>query len=207
MITVGLTGGIATGKSLVSKFFKELGAHIIDYDKVSRIVVEPGLPAWQDIVNYFGDEILQKDQKLDREKLGLIVFSDEEKRRRLELFIYPHLRNEVKKQHRAAVESDSNTLIIHDVPLLLEAGGDKWVDKTIAVFACEETQIKRLKERDGMSEENAKNRINAQMPMSEKLQRVDYVIYNDGPLDETKKQVERLYVILKEIKKKIPSRY
>ena len=200
-VIVGLTGSIATGKSLVSKYFKELGVPIIDYDLVSKMVVEPGLPAWHDIANYFGREILHKDQTLDRPKLGVIVFGDEEKRRKLESFIHPRMEEEVQRQEKAALEADPDAVVIHDVPLLFETGLDKRVEKTIVVYASEENQLKRLKKRDAMSEEDAISRIKAQFPLAEKMKRADFVIYNDGSLEETKRQVEKLNALLREVAK------
>lgn len=196
-VIVGLTGSIATGKSLVSKYFKELGVPIIDYDLVSKMVVEPGLPAWHDIANYFGREILHKDQTLDRPKLGVIVFGDEEKRRKLESFIHPRMEEEVQSQEKAALEADPDAVVMHDVPLLFETGLDKRVEKTIVVYASEENQLKRLKKRDAMSEEDARSRIKAQFPLAEKMKRADFVIYNDGSLEETKRQVEKLNALLR----------
>ena len=193
MIIVGLTGGIATGKSLVSGYLKELGAYIIDWDVIARAIEEPGLPTWQDIVNYFGKEILQKDGKLDRSKLGQIVFNDEAKRLKLNSFTHPRVIDEAKKQEKAIVEADPKAVVVHDVPLLFEVGIDKMVDKTVVVYITEENQVKRLMARDGISEEDAKSRIRSQMPLAEKLKRADFVIDDNGSIEQTKKQVQKLY--------------
>jgi dephospho-CoA kinase len=157
------------------------------------MVVEPGLPAWQDIVSYFGKEILQENQEIDRAKLAKIVFNDEEKRKQLEHFVHSRMGEEIGRQQKAALEADLNAVIIHDVPLLFEVGVDKTVQKTIVVYACEENQVKRLMQRDGLSEVDIKSRIRAQMPLAEKMNRADYVINNDGSVEETKRQVEQLY--------------
>jgi dephospho-CoA kinase len=202
MAIVGLTGGIATGKSLVSNYLKELDAYIIDYDVISRMVVEPGLPAWQDIVDYFGKDILKKDQTLDRVKLGKIVFNDEAKRKKLESFIYSRMFEYIEEREKAALSEDANAIVIHDVPLLFETGVDKHVEKVIVVYASEETQLNRLWQRDGMSEEDGRSRIRAQYPLAEKVKRADFVIYNDGSIEETKRQIEEVYHILRSLAQK-----
>ncbi len=193
MLRVGLTGGIASGKSLVAGYLKELGAQIIDWDAISKIVVEPGLPAWQDIVRYFGKGILQADRRIDRSKLGEAVFSDEEKRQKLNSFTHPHIMAEAKRQERAIVETKPNAVVVHDVPLLFEVGGGKTVDKTVVVYTTQENQVKRLMARDGMSREDALARINAQMPLADKVKHADFVIDNNGSMEETKTQVQELY--------------
>ncbi|MBM3176133.1 MAG: dephospho-CoA kinase [Chloroflexi bacterium] len=193
MLRVGLTGSIATGKSLVSRYLQELGAYNIDYDLLARDVVEPGLPAWQDIVDYFGEDILQPDRKLDRAKLGKIVFRDKAKRRKLESFIHPRVYAEANKQEKTFVESNAATIVVHEVPLLFEVGRDKAMDKTVVVYASEENQLKRLMARDGMSKKDARSRIRSQMSVEDKKRLADYVIDNNGTMDETKRQAQDLY--------------
>ena len=156
-------------------------------------MVEPRLPAWHDIVNYFGKDILQEDQTIDRAKLGMIVFNDEEKRKKLESFIYPRLSVEVEKQEKTIMESNPQAIIIHDVPLLFESGMDKKLEKIIAVCVSEENQPNRLMKRDGISEEDARIRIRAQLPLADKVRRADFVIDNNGSIGETKRQIEDLY--------------
>jgi len=193
MLKVGLTGSIATGKSLVSRYLQELGAYNIDYDVLSREIVEPGLPAWQDIVDYFGEDILQPDRKLDRTKLGKIVFDDEAKRKKLESFIHPRVYIEADHQEKAFVESHADAVVVHEVPLLFEVGRDKAMDKTVVVYASEENQLKRLMTRDGMSKEDARSRIRSQMSVEDKRRQANYVIDNNGTMEETKRQVQDLY--------------
>lgn len=193
MLRVGLTGGIATGKSLVSGYFKGLGAHIIDYDLLAREVVALELPAWKDIVNYFGKDVLQMDGSLDRNKLGRIVFNDEAKRLKLNSFTHPRVIEEAKKQEEAVGQAEPDAVIVHDVPLLFEVGIDKMVDKTVVVCITEENQVKRLMARNKMSRGDALSRIRAQMPVAEKVKRADYVIDNNGSMENTKKQVVELY--------------
>lgn len=196
MLLVGLTGGIASGKSLVSNYLRELGAYIIDYDIVSRAVVEPGLPAWKDVVNYFGQEILQEDQKLNRAKLGRIVFNDDSKRKKLESFIHHRLCDEVQRQEKTVIEANPEVVVVHDVPLLFETGVDKRMEKTIVVYASEENQLRRLMARDGLSKADATIRIKSQFPLAEKVKRSDFIIDNNGSMEETKRQVQELYQTL-----------
>lgn len=197
MINVGLTGGIATGKSLVSKFFKELGAYIIDYDQVSREIVEPDQNAWKRIVEYFGDDILKSDRSIDREKLGKIVFDDPEKRKELEAITHPEIFIEVRRRVSDIKKADSDALIIQDIPLLFEAKLEKTVDKIIVVRTSAAIQKKRLMDRDGFSESDAEKRLKAQMPLDEKVKLADFVISNDGTVSETKKAVKDLFLALK----------
>lgn len=197
MINVGLTGGIATGKSLVSKFFKELGAYIIDYDQVSREIVEPDQNAWKRIVEYFGDDILKSDRSIDREKLGKIVFDDPEKRKELEAITHPEIFIEVRRRVSDIKKADSDALIIQDIPLLFEAKLEKTVDKIIVVRTSAAIQKKRLMDRDGFSESDAEKRLKAQMPLDEKVKLADFVISNDDTVSETKKAVEDVFLALK----------
>ncbi|MDY6866012.1 MAG: dephospho-CoA kinase [Halobacteriota archaeon] len=197
MINVGLTGGIATGKSLVSKFFKELGAYIIDYDQVSREIVEPDQNVWKRIVEYFGDDILNSDRSIDREKLGKIVFDNPEKRKELEAITHPEIFIEVRRRVSDIKKADSDALIIQDIPLLFEAKLEKTVDKIIVVRTSAAIQKKRLMDRDGFSESDAEKRLKAQMPLDEKVKLADFVISNDGTVSETKKAVKDLFLALK----------
>ena len=193
MLIVGLTGGIATGKSVVTGYLRELGAYIVDWDVIARAVVEPGLPAWQDITQYFGKEIVQPDGRIDRSKLGEVVFGDEAKRRKLNSFTHPRIMEEAEMQARAVLDTDVDAVVIHDVPLLFEAGLDKMVDKTVLVYATEENQVRRLMDRDSMSRESAIERLNTQMPVTDKVRQADFVIDNNGSIEQTREQVRRLY--------------
>lgn len=197
MINVGLTGGIATGKSLVSKFFKELGAYIIDYDVVSHEVITPKRNAWKRIVDQFGEEILNDDLTINRGRLGEVVFNDPKKRKKLEEIVHPEVFIDVKKKVNAIKNEDPGAVIIQDIPLLFEVNLDKTVDKVVVVYTDEKTQIKRLIERDGFDESHAKKRISSQMPLDEKVKLADFVISNNGSIEETKKQVEEVFRTLK----------
>jgi len=193
MLIAGLTGGIATGKSTVSEMFRKLGAYVIDFDVLSRVVVEPDMPAWKDIVQFFGESALNADRTLDRAKLGDIVFGDEERRKQLQGFIYPRLFEEYSRRIRDIEEKDSGAIVIADVPLLIEIRLQTMFEKIILVYAPEEQQLQRLIERDGFSHEDARKRLKAQMSIEEKLKHADYVVHNIGPLDSTEAEVQDIY--------------
>ena len=180
MILVGLTGGVATGKSTVAAMFKRCGAVVIDADALACEVVAPGKPAWRDIVTVFGGEVLNPDRTINRRALGAIVFRNKAKRRRLERIIHPRVAQEQMRLTRAAAMRDPHAVVIYDVPLLFEAGIDKRVDKTIVVTADRETQISRLKKRNGFSRAEAVRRIKSQLPMANKVARADCVF--DGTM-------------------------
>lgn len=176
MILVGLTGGVATGKSTVAKMFKQCGAVVIDADELAREAVKPGKPAWREIVALFGKAVLNQDRSLNRQTLGNIVFRNPEKRRQLEQIIHPRVAREQARLTRQAARTDPNVVVLYDVPLLFEAGIDKRVDRTIVVTADRKTQIARLKKRNGLSQAEAMRRINSQMPLAKKIQRADHVL-------------------------------
>lgn len=193
MILVGLTGGIATGKSTVAQMFKRCGAVVIDADQLAREVVEPGKPAWQAIVRTFGKGVLRSDRSLDRHTLGTIVFRSPAKLRRLERIIHPRVAREQQRLVRQISKRKPHAVVIYEVPLLFEAGVDKRADQTIVVTADQGTQIARLKRRNGLTRVGALQRIRAQMSLSTKKDRADYVI--DGTLSKSTllRQVRHLY--------------
>ncbi len=198
-LLLGVTGGIATGKTTVVRMLEKLGAPVIDYDLLARKVVEPGEPAWKDIVGYFGEEILFKDRSLDRKKLSDIVFQDVEKRKILESFTHPRIYEASERRVEKIVEKDPNAIIQLDIPLLIEQNLQNMVHKVLVVYIPRETQIERLIERDRISREAAVDRLGAQLPIDEKLDWADFVINNEGSLEETKKQVEDLWQALKDL--------
>jgi dephospho-CoA kinase len=198
-LLLGVTGGIATGKTTVVRMLEELGAPVIDFDFLAREVVEPGGPALKDIVGYFGEEVLLKNGSLDREKLSGIVFQDEEKRRMLESFTHPRIYKASEREVKKIIEKDPHAIIQLDIPLLFEQNLQHMVHKVLVVYIPREKQIERLIERDGMSRERAEDRLEAQLPIDEKLGGADFVINNEKTLEETKKQVEDLWLILKRI--------
>jgi dephospho-CoA kinase len=190
---VGLTGGIASGKSTVSHIFRSLGAQVIDADILARQVVEPGKPAWQEIVHSFGKDILLPDGQIDRKKLGAIVFQDPVKREVLNQIVHPRVFEEKNRIYQDLRRKYPEALIIVDAALLIEAGSYKRLSKLIVVYVDEQTQLRRLMLRDGISAEEAWLRIRSQMPLSEKVKYADYVIDNRGSLEETRRQVEEVY--------------
>ncbi len=200
-LLLGVTGGIATGKTTVVRMLEELGAPVIDFDLLARQVVEPDKPAWQEIVAYFGKQVLQNDKHLDRKKLSDIVFRDIEKRKKLESFTHPRIHAEFMVQLSTIVEKDPDAIVQVDVPLLIENNLQYLFHKTLLVYIPEEMQIERLVKRDKISKEEAADRLKAQLPIDEKMGYADFVIYNDKSLEETKKQVEKLWKTLKKVQK------
>lgn len=180
MILIGLTGGVATGKSTVAKMFKQCGAIVIDADKLAREVVQPGKPAWREIVRRFGTSVLNRDKTINRQALGQIVFQNRTKRRQLERIIHPRVAREQARLTRQVARKDPNAVVVYDVPLLFEAGIDKHVDKTVVVTADRETQIARLKKRNRLTRTEAIRRIKSQMPLAKKNSRANYVL--DGTM-------------------------
>jgi dephospho-CoA kinase len=197
MLLIGLTGGIATGKSLVSKTLKELGAYIIDADKISREVVEPYTPAWTKIVEFFGRDVLNNDGKINRKKLGEIVFNDPAKKKRLEEIVHPVVIEEENRRIEEYKKINPDAIVVIDAALLIEAGGHLRVDKLIVVYSDRETQLKRLCERDGFSRGEAEKRIDSQMPLKEKIKIADFVIDNSNDIENTLVQVKTIFNKLK----------
>lgn len=198
MIIIGLTGSVGTGKSTVTNFFRELGAYIIDWDVLAREVTRPHLQAWKEIVEYFGKGILSEDLTINRQKLAEIVFSDREKLAKLNEIVHPQVFKEDERITNEIKDLDPDAIIIKDIPLLFEITHPVHMDKIVVVSASAQTQLRRLKEK-GMSQEDAQRRIKSQLPLKEKIKSADFVINNDGPLEETKRQVEEIYSLLKKI--------
>jgi len=197
MVLVGLTGGIATGKSTVSRLFVECGAHLVDADVLAREVVGPGTPALQEIVNAFGPQMLRPDGTLDRDRLGHAVFGDAKQLTRLNAIVHPYVAIEQERRCQKIAAQAPHAVIIYDAALLIEAKAHTRMDRIIVVTADEQTQVDRLKARNHLSMEEARKRIAAQMPLSEKVKVADYVI--DGTLtpEEVRKEVQRVYDELK----------
>lgn len=193
MIVVGLTGGIASGKSTVSKIFERCGAIILDADRIARQVVAPGLPAWKEIREQFGDQILKHDGSLDRLRLGELVFKEQRLRRQLEAIIHPQVRFQIDDQVRRLHRSKPEAVVVLDVPLLLETGMDKGLAEVIVVFAPPATQRQRLMLRDGYSAQEAQMRIDAQMSMEQKRRRATITIDNRGDRAATERQTIAIY--------------
>jgi dephospho-CoA kinase len=196
MIIVGLTGSVGTGKSTVANFFRELGAYVIDWDELAREVTRPHSRAWKEIVEYFGKDYLNEDLTINRQKLAEMIFSDKEKVAKLNQIVHPEVFKEDERIIKEIKELDPHALVIKDIPLLFELTRPIFVDKIVVVSASKQTQLRRLEEK-GMSREDARSRIKSQLPLEEKIKSADFVINNDGPLEETKKQVEEIYSLLR----------
>jgi len=200
-LLLGVTGSIATGKSTVAEMLEKLGARTIDFDILSRVVVEPGKPAWEDIVAYFGKQVLNEDQTLDREKLREIVFRDLEEKKKLEGFLHPRISEEFIKMVDEYIRKDPKAIIQAVVPLLIETNMQAFFHNILMVYATAEEQKKRLMKRDGATEEMAQSMINSQLSVEEKKGFCDLIIDNSGTLDETRRQVEALWEKLKQIQR------
>ncbi|MBV6685387.1 dephospho-CoA kinase [Bacillus sp. JRC01] len=188
---IGLTGGIASGKSTVSALLQEKGYTIIDADLAARMVVEVGQPAYLAIVEAFGKGILQENGQIDRAGLGAIIFNDQTKRNLLNGIVHPAVRSMMLSHKDEAVENGKQTIIM-DIPLLFESDLTWMVDRTIVVTVEEDVQLSRLMKRNKMTEEEAASRISSQLPLREKAEKADAVIDNNGSVEDTLKQVEEL---------------
>ncbi|UOE61176.1 dephospho-CoA kinase [Priestia filamentosa] len=189
-ITVGLTGGIASGKSTVSAILREHNIPVIDADIIAREVVEPGKEAYNQIVKRFGRDILEEDGTLNRSALGEIVFNDEQKRQQLNAIVHPAVRKEMLSKRDHYLQHERNVIL--DIPLLFESNLTHIVDKVLLVYVDEEVQLKRLIERNGFSEREALARIKAQDPLKDKVAKSDEVINNNGSKEETRKKVTHI---------------
>ena len=196
MRKVGLTGGIASGKSTVSGMFRKLGVPVIDADMIAREVVAPGSRALEAIVDAFGEEILTEEKSLNRARLGEIVFSDPTKKKVLEGILHPEIIAEQDRRLKDLEREGRTPVAIVDAAVMIESGSWKRFDSLVVVDCEESQQISRLRLRNGMNEDEAARRVDAQMPLSEKVKYADHVIDNRGSIDDTRKQVEELMKLL-----------
>lgn len=192
---MGLTGGIASGKTTVAKMFQRLGAAIVDADVLSREVVEPGQAAWQDIVTIFGREVLQANQTLDRQKLRTIIFNNPNARKQLETIIHPRVRSLAEQRIREHREA-GYAVVIYVVPLLFEGNLQEGLRPVILVACDIKFQRQRLEQRDHIDGAAAQKHIDAQMSLEEKRRLADYVIENNAGLEELEEQVRQVYAKL-----------
>ncbi|HTL42486.1 MAG TPA: dephospho-CoA kinase [Pseudolysinimonas sp.] len=193
MLLVGLTGGIASGKSVVAARLAEHGAVVVDADVIARQVVEPGTPALARIAHEFGPDVLAPDGSLDRAALGAIIFSDEAKRLLLNSITHPAILEESQRQFAAAGAADPDAVVVYDVPLLSEARSRAEFDVVVVVSAPEETRIERMVSIRGMSVEEATRRIRSQVPEDTRRAMADIIIESGGTLDETLAQADAVW--------------
>lgn len=192
MIKVALTGGIASGKSTVLKMFKELGAKVLDCDRIAKALTRKGNRGYKRIVKEFGPEILDEEGRINRKKLAHIVFFDEEKRKKLNSLLHPLVYERLEERMRRMKED----VVIVDVPLLVESGGENLFDKVVVVYSELFVQLNRLIIR-GISEEEALARIRSQASWEERLRVANFVVRGDVDIEETKKEVEKIWKYIK----------
>jgi len=195
-LLVGLTGGIATGKSTVSALLRQLGGEIIDADLLAREVVEPGQPALTQIVTEFGRDLLTAAGELDRKKLGAIVFANPERRLRLEAITHPAIRDRFLTRLDDLAERGFVGLVVFDAAVMIESGNYKNMDRLVVVVTDDATQMARLLARDGTDDAENRRKISSQMPLAEKAKLADYVIDNSGTREATAEQVRRVFAAL-----------
>ncbi len=188
---IGVTGGIASGKSAVARMFQDLGAVVVSADVLAREIVRTGSETLERIAERFGDQFILRDGQLDRKALGELIFSDDRARADLNALTHPAIAALAKRRLREAEEQGAS-LVIYEAPLLFESGADQQVDKVLVVKIAEEIQLDRLMARDGISLEQARTRVSSQMPQKEKLAQADYVVDNSGSPEETRDQVRAL---------------
>jgi dephospho-CoA kinase len=197
MLKVGLTGGIASGKSLVARVFKDLGAHIIDADRIVHDLLEPDQQSYHEVVKHFGTAILRPDKTIDRRMLGEIVFNDGDQRTWLNSCLHPKVFSVYTAQLRLLCDRQPDCIVVLDAALLIETGYDRRMDHVVVVYATPEQQVERLMARDNFTREHALSRIASQMPLAEKRGRADFVIDNTGSREAAEQQARDLFAKLK----------
>lgn len=193
MLNVGLTGGIACGKSTVAQMFVRRGGLLIDFDKLAHEVQQPGKPAWRDVVEFFGTDILQTDERIDRVKLAAIVFNQPDKLRRLNTIVHPRIFEEWCRRLEEIKVQNPHAIIFADVPLLFEGGMQHLFDLTILVMVEPAQQIDRLIARNAICRADAELRLQSQMPIRDKINLADIVIDNQCAIRETESKVSAIW--------------
>lgn len=199
MLIVGVTGGVAGGKTTVSKVFEEEGAYLLEADQIARELVQPFSPAWKELIGVFGEEILEEDGTIDRKRLATRIFSDSNQRRLLNGILHPRIKEEMEKRAKEIGRKDQEAIVVFDVPLLVETGFHREMDRVVVVTSEEAQQIERLKERAGMSKEETRWIISSQMPTEEKVKAADFVIPNEGSIEETRRRAKEVFQELRKI--------
>jgi dephospho-CoA kinase len=197
MLVVGLTGGVASGKTTVSRILQQEGAYLIDADLVARELVQPQTPAWSELIRIFGREILEKDESINRKALADRVFSCPQKRGQLEKILHPQISREIDRRIEAIRKKDPEAVVVVDAALLVETGAHRRMDKLIVVTATEAQQVERLGRRTGAAPQEARGILSAQMPLAEKLNVADFIIRNEGTLEETIRRAKEIFQELK----------
>ncbi|MFA6414133.1 MAG: dephospho-CoA kinase [Syntrophales bacterium] len=193
MLNVGLTGGIASGKSTVAAMLVEKGAFHIDFDILAHGVEKPDMPVWRAIIDAFGPEILNEDGTINRARLGAIVFADQNKMAQLNTIVHPAVFTAWRRRLEEIKEEKADAIVLSDVPLLIEAGMKQMVDVVLLVYISPEEQLRRLMDRNGYTREEALSRLRAQMPIQDKLALADLVVNNEGPREETQEKVAAVW--------------
>jgi len=205
MLNVGLTGGIATGKSTVVRMLVKRGARVIDHDGLVHTLQEPGQPVWKRIIEAFGRDILDADERIDRKKLGALVFDDEQRRKELESIVHPAVLEEAQRLRDEIGRQDRQAIVLSDIPLLFEVAMQDLFDLILLIYAPPQVQILRVMKRNNLSREEAIARLKSQMPIDEKLRFADLVIRNDGTMRELEKSVDEVWqeLVLRERAKRV----
>lgn len=193
MLIVALTGGIASGKSVVAGILEELGCYIHHADKAAHQLMEPGKPAWNEIVSHFGEKILNEDRTINRSRLGKIIFTDEKERHFLNELIHPLVLEKKKEAIKKIEEEGRHTIFISEAALTIEAGFSDFFDKVIVVYCKKEVQIGRIMKRDQINRAEAVKKLKSQMDPGKKLEYADYIINTSGPFKSTVEETERVY--------------
>ena len=199
-LRIGLTGGIGSGKSLVAGFFRELGAAVVDADAIAREVMAPGGPAYDAVMRAFGSGVLGRDGMLDRKALAARIFGDTAARMQLNALTHPHIRRRLAEEAERLSAQPGVEVVVLDIPLLLETTDGRYLrlDGIVVVDATDEVRLARLSARDGLSPADTRMRLEAQMPLREKVARADWVIDNNGSPEATRAQVGALWEALLE---------
>jgi len=197
MLVVGLTGGVASGKTTVSRILEQEGAYLIDADLIARELVQPQTPTWSELIRVFGREILEKDESINRKALADRVFSCPQKRGQLEKILHPQISREIDRRIEEIRKKDPEAVVVVDAALLVETGAHRRMDKLIVVTATEAQQVERLGRRTGAAPQEARGILSAQMPLAEKLNVADFIIRNEGTLEETIRRTKEIFRELK----------
>jgi dephospho-CoA kinase len=193
MLNVGLTGGIACGKSTVAQMLVGHGAYLIDFDVLAHEVEEPERPAWKEITERFGPEILAANKEIDRNKLAGLVFADKEKLKALNNIVHPYILQEWQARLAAIKKTDTHAIVLSDVPLLFEEKLQHLFDLALLVLISPEEQICRLMARNGLTQDESQKRLQSQMPIADKIKLADIVIDNKGTVPATEKIVAQVW--------------